>query len=217
MRLEGAIFDMDGTLLDSMHVWKNYGAEYLKGKGIFPKKSLRERLTPLTLTQAAEVFRSDFGVKDPVNTIERDVNKLVEDEYFHKVLPKDGVPEMLRAFKDAGVKMCIATATDRYLVEAAMERTGLAEFFCGIFTCGEVGSGKTEPEIFERALKLLGTSKERTAVFEDSWYAMETAQNAGFPIVAIYDIHAKKYEELIRGAADVYLEDVCTWRDSIEI
>ena len=173
--LRGAIFDMDGTLLDSMYVWKDFDKRYFESLGLEATEDLRDRIAPLTLEQAAELFRRDFGVTESVPEIVDHVNALVEEEYFCRVQPKKGIPEMLQAFEDAGVRMCVATATDRYMVEAALRRTGLARYFGKIFTSTEVGSSKREPETFELALAYLGTKREETYVFEDSLYAVQAA------------------------------------------
>ncbi len=217
MVFKGAIFDMDGTLLDSMHVWKTFGKEYLKSKGFFPKDNITDSFAPLTLKEAAERMRTDYGISDSVPIIESDVNALVENEYFNEILPKEGVAEMLKAFHKAGIRMCIATVTDRYLAEAVLERTGLIGYFKEIFTSGETGAGKNEPKMFELALSSLGTPKKETFVFEDSWYAIKTAKAAGFPVAAVYDRHSNHREEEIRAIADVYLESIMQWRDKLPL
>lgn len=217
MVIKGAIFDMDGTLLDSMYVWKSFGKEYLRRKGIFTKDDMRDKLAPMTLKQAAEMFRSDFGITDSVAQIESDVNKIVEDEYFYKIMPKEGVVELLDAFSAAGIRMCVATLTDRYLVEAVFKRTGLLGYFEKIFTCSELGISKNDPAVFEMAREALGTPKEHTVVFEDSRYAMKTAKGSGFPVVAVKDEYTHYCEAEIRELADVYLETVTEWKKKLVI
>ena len=120
---------------------------------------------------------------------------------------KAGVKELLAQLQGSKVKLCIATATDRYLVEAAFERCGVLSCFGEIFTCNEVGHGKDEPEIFEAALRFLGTKKAETVVFDDALYAIKAAKAAGFPVAAVYDSHEKNQEE-IRALSDLYLKDL---------
>ena len=210
--LRGAIFDMDGTLLDSMYVWRDFDREYLKRKGVELREDLRAKIAPLTLPQAAELFQRDYGVKDDIDTIVNEVNSMVEQEYFYKVPAKEGIPEMLEEFYRAGVKMCVATATDRYLVEAALSRVGIAKYFGRIFTSTEIGSSKREPKTFEIALEYLGTPKEETYIFEDSCYAVQAAKKFGYNVVAVRDRHSEKYEKEIIAAADIYLETIPQWR-----
>ena len=101
--------------------------------------------------------------------------------------------------------MCVATATDRFLIEAALKRNGILSYFEDVLTCEEVGAGKNEPIIYEKALELLGTDKSDTLVFEDAHYAIVTAKKAGFKIVAIQDDAEKRHEEKIKALSDVYI------------
>ena len=131
---------------------------------------------------------------------------MLERYYRFEVSMRPGVAELLAQLQASGVKLCIATATDRYLVEAALERCGVLSCFGAIFTCNEVGHGKDEPDIFEEALRFLGTEKAETVVFDDALYAVRTAKEAGFPVAVIYDSHEKSQEGL-RALADFYIED----------
>lgn len=131
---------------------------------------------------------------------------MLERYYRFEVSLKPGVAELLAQLQASGVKLCIATATDRYLVETALERCGVLSCFGAIFTCNEVGHGKDEPDIFEEALRFLGTEKAETVVFDDALYAVRTAKEAGFPVAVIYDSHEKNQEGL-RALADFYIED----------
>ncbi len=215
--LKGAIFDMDGTLLDSMYVWRDFDREYLRRHGIDTEEDLRDRIAPMTLPQAAVFFRERFGLPYTVEEIIDQVNSQVEEEYFYKVQPKPGIPEMVKAFYEAGVKMCIATATDRYLAEAALKRTGLLQYFSKIFTSTEIGSSKREPKTFQIALEYLGTPKDETYVFEDAAYAVMAAKSFGFHVVAIKDPHSSHHGPEIRETADILLDDISRWREKIEL
>lgn len=207
MKITGAIFDMDGTLLDSMHVWENTGEDILQGLHITPRDDLREKLRPLSLRQAAEYLISEYGAPYTVSQVVEHVNRNLEHQYREVVLPKPGVTEFLESLKRQGVPMCVATATAPHLTHAALRRTGLLPYFKGVFTCPEVGKGKDSPEIFLRALDCLGTGKATTPVFEDALFAMETAKRAGFPVVGIYDASAEEQQAQIRALCDVYARD----------
>ena len=132
---------------------------------------------------------------------------MLERYYRFEVPLKPGAAELLERLRQDGVKLCIATATDRHLVEAALDRCGVLSCFGEIFTCNEVGHGKDEPDIFEEALRFLGTEKAETVVFDDALYAVRTAKEAGFPVAAVYDSHEKAQDQ-IRMLADVYLEEL---------
>ena len=202
--LTGAIFDFDGTLLDSMFIWDTIGEDYLRTLGKEPHEDLKETFMTLTLEEAAEYYREHYKVTLSVAEIVDSINTMVEGIYRTKVTLKPGVMAYLRLLKESGVKMCVATVTDRYLVEDTLERLGILHYFSEIFTCAEVGYGKDKPIIYQKALEHLGTVKEETFVFEDSLFALETAKTDGFPTVGVYDMHESRQEEMKR-LADCYV------------
>ena len=202
--LTGAIFDFDGTLLDSMFIWDTIGEDYLRTLGKEPHEDLKETFMTLTLEEAAEYYREHYKVTLSVTEIVDSINAMVEGIYRTKVTLKPGVMAYLRLLKERGVKMCVATVTDRYLVEDTLERLGILHYFSDIFTCAEVGYGKDKPIIYQKALEHLGTAKEETFVFEDSLFALETAKTDGFPTVGVYDMHESRQEEMKR-LADCYV------------
>lgn len=206
MSIQGAVFDVDGTLLDSMSVWDTAGEKYLRSIGYEPRENLNEVFKNMSLLQAARYYRTEYGVTLGEDEIVDGVNAMLEQYYRFETPLKAGVRELLALLRKKGVRMCIATATDRYLVEAALDRCGVLSCFGQIFTCGEVGHGKDEPHIFEEALRFLGTERERTVVFDDALYAVRTAKVAGFLVAAVCDSHEKE-QESIRALADLYLED----------
>ena len=202
--LTGAIFDFDGTLIDSMFIWDTIGEDYLRTLGKEPHEDLKETFMTLTLEEAAEYYREHYKVTLSVTEIVDSINAMVEGIYRTKVTLKPGVTDYLRLLKERGVKMCVATVTDRYLVEDTLERLGILHYFSEIFTCAEVGYGKDKPIIYQKALEHLGTAKEETFVFEDSLFALETAKIDGFPTVGVYDMHESRQEEMKR-LADCYV------------
>ena len=204
--IKGAIFDLDGTLLDSMFIWDTIGEEYLRSLGKEPHEDLKETFMTLTLEEAAVYYREHYGVTLSVKEIVDGVNSMVEQTYRTKVTLKPGIPEYLAWLKENGVRMCVATVTDRYLVEETLERLGVRHYFSEIFTCAEVGFGKDKPIIYQKALEHLGTSKDETYVFEDMLFALNTAKTDGFPTVGIYDRHEAHQDEL-KGLADYYVLD----------
>ena len=207
MRIRGAIFDVDGTLLDSMFIWDTIGEAYLRSIGYQPKENLNETFKNMSLHQAARYYQTEYGVTRSIDEIMDGVNAMLERYYRFEVPLKPGVAELLERLRQGGVRLCIATATDRHLVEAALDRCGVLSCFGEIFTCNEVGHGKDEPDIFEEALRFLGTEKAETVVFDDALYAVRTAKEAGFPVAAVYDSHEKAQDQ-IRMLADVYLEEL---------
>lgn len=204
--IRGAIFDFDGTLFDSMFIWKTAGDVYLRSLGKEPEKELQKKLKTMSLRQSAAYMQRAYSLSASVEEIMEGINHTVENFYFNTVQPKPDVIPFLERMKAQGIKMCIATATDRYQVEAALRRCGMDLFFSDIFTCSDVGHGKDEPVIFRRALEHLQTTKVDTAVFEDAFHALQTASDDGFITVAIYDSHEERQKEL-RRLADFFLDD----------
>lgn len=206
MAIKGAIFDMDGTLLDSMHVWIDIAPRYLKTKGITVSEEQRKLLGTMLLHDMSNYFIDHFGFTMTVDEIVAEIDSMVEDSYFYDVEVKPGIPELLQELRERGVKMCVATASDRYLVESALKRTGILNFFDRVFTCGEYNVDKKTPDIFEIALESLGTPKSETYVFEDTLTSVKTVKDAGFPLVAVRDKWSEKHRDQIKALADFYVD-----------
>jgi len=204
--IRGAIFDFDGTLFDSMFIWEHAGEMYLRSIGKKPDADLHSVLKPMSLYQSAVYLKERYALALSTEQIMHGVNRTVEHFYFHTVQPKPGAAQLLEELAARGVRMCIATATDRYQVEAALSRCGLRHFFSEIFTCTQVGSGKDRPQIFRMAMEHLGTDRISTIVFEDAWHAVRTAKEDGFLVAAVYDPY-ESMQEGIRSSADIYLPD----------
>ena len=209
--IEGAIFDVDGTLLDSMMVWANIGTDYLRSLGYEPRENLNETFKSMSLYQAARYYQAEYGVTLSTDEIIAGVNSRIGQFYREKAQLKPGVAEFLWNLRENGVKMCIATATDRPLVEAALDRCGVLGFFSDIFTCFSVGHGKDEPVIYRAAAEHLHTSKARTVVFEDALYAARTAKRDHFVTAAVRDVYEKHQTEL-QTCADIYITDFTDWQ-----
>lgn len=204
--LKGAIFDLDGTILDSMFIWDTIGEDYLRSLGKEPKENLKETFKAFTLEQAAKYYRENYGVVLSVNEIVDGVNKMVERYYAETVKLKPDIEVFLEKLKAKGIKMCIATVTDKPLVETALNRLGIRNYFYEIFTCASVGHSKEEPHIYREAQKHLNTEKGETVVFEDALHALKTAKADGFVTVGVFDIHEENQEEL-KTIADYYIEN----------
>ena len=204
--IQGVIFDLDGTLFDSMFIWDTAGEVYLRSIGKEPEADLQKTLKPMSLLQSAQYIREKYHIPLSVEEIMDGVNRTVEGFYFHTVEPKPGVIAFLEELHRRNIKMCIATATDRYQVEAALQRCGMRLLFSEIFTCTEVGSGKDRPEIFRKAMEYLQTDRSTTAVVEDAYHAAYTAKRDGFMVVGVYDSHESRQQELLR-LTDLFLAD----------
>lgn len=204
--LKGLIFDFDGTLFDSMFIWDTAGEVYLRSIGKEPEADLQKFLKPMSLLQSAQYIREKYDIPLSVEDIMDGVNRTVEGFYFHTVEPKPGVIDFLDELHRMNIKMCIATATDRYQVEAALQRCKMRHLFSEIFTCTEAGSGKDRPDIFRKAMEHLQTDRSNTAVVEDACHAAFTAKQDGFLVVGVYDSYESRQRELLQ-IADTFLPD----------
>lgn len=196
--LRGAIFDLDGTLLDSMPVWNTSASTYLLSIGLMPWPGVDAAVSHLSLQQVACYFQTAYGVALTERQIVDGILALIRRFYETEVRPKPGVPAFLRELSQRNVKMCIATATDVSLAKAALARCGLLDYFIDIISCADVGSGKDQPLIYREALARLGTFRSETLVFEDALHALQTAKADGFLTVAVHDDSEPDWERCKR-------------------
>lgn len=212
MNLKGAIFDLDGTLLDSMPCWDSIGKDYLKRKGRVPPENLNEILAAMNLAQSARYFKREYSIPDSEEEIMNEIIGLIEDHYLFTVPLKAAVIPVLDSLHKNHVRMCVATATDSRLAKAALERLGALKYFDFIFTCSDAGMGKDQPEFFLKVLELLKTPKHETMVFEDALHAIKSAKAAGLLVTAVYDESAHRQQEGIKSLADMYLNSFEDWK-----
>lgn len=207
MKLKCAIFDFDGTLFDSMPIWDDVPALFLKLHGKEPKPTTREDVRPLSIYQSACFMKAEFALDISVEEIMGQMADVVRDFYLKKVLPKPFAEDLLKRFISENVGICVATASGRLLIEGALKRCGLDQYFDAIFTCDEIGHGKDEPVIYRLAMEHFGASRDDTIVFEDALHAAKTAKADGFIVAGVYDESEKSKEELIE-LADYYFDDL---------
>ena len=188
--IDGVIFDLDGTLLNSLGAWEHSGSNFVRTQGFEPPASLDEELVSLSLLDGAKLIKERYQLSQSPEEILTLTLRPIRQHYFDDILPFPGVPETLARLKAQGVKMAVATASDRELAEVALRRLGLRDYFEFIITCDEVGVGKSSPKVYEEALRRLGTPKARTLVAEDALHALQTAHKAGFPTAAIEEVHS---------------------------
>ncbi len=206
MKLKCAIFDFDGTLFDSMFIWDMVGEVYLRSIGKEPKPSMREDIRALSLYQSSCYFKEEYNIDLSVEEIMAGINKTVENFYINEVQPKAGVVAFLNQLKQQGIVTCVATASEHYQIEAALQRCHMEHLFDTIFTCTEVGHGKDEPVIFRRAMEYFNADRDNTIIFEDALHAVETAKKDGFKVAVVFDSSEKRQTE-IQQLSDCYITD----------
>jgi len=208
---EGVIFDLDGTLIDSMGMWTTVDQLYLKSKSKEPKPELASILKKMSMNQTIKHFQEEYGIDESTEQIISEIQALAHESYQFHIPLKEGALPLLRHFQAQQTKMCIATANHRPLAEAAIQRLGLSDFMSHLLTCDEAGFSKEFPHIFHQALDMMQTPLQRTMVFEDSLHAVETAKAAGFFVVAVFDPSAEEEAAKIKQVADLYLKSLLDW------
>lgn len=204
-----AIFDMDGTLVDSMVYWKRLAGEFLEQKGVrhIPPDIL-EQIKPMTIREAMSLFLQTFGLEGSPDSLSAEANALMERHYREDVPLKPGVKEYLAALDRAGVQMCVASATAEPLMRDCLGRLGVLERFRFLLSCEAVGAGKDRPDVYLAAAERLGGSPGETAVYEDALYAAGTARRAGFYVIGVYDESAGANWPQLKALADETIFDL---------
>ncbi|MBE6805938.1 MAG: HAD family hydrolase [Ruminococcaceae bacterium] len=210
MEIKSAIFDMDGTLVDSLMVWdvlwQKFGDKYLGGRPFAPTPEDDKAIRTLPLKNAMELVHTNYNIGKSGQELLDETNEMMVDFYSNTVQLKSGVKEFLENLYNKGVKMCIASATAPNLVKIAMDHCELNKYFPKVFSCGDLGLGKDKPDIYLLAQQYLGTEISETWVFEDSFVAIKTAHDIGMNTVGIYD-KFNPYQEEIKKIANHYIAD----------
>ena len=206
--IKGVIFDIDGVLLDSMGIWKDLGARYLRNRGKEPEEGLFEKLFSMSMEQAAEYLREHYLLKETKEEIAEGIQNMLRDFYYFEVKAKNGAAELMEDFKRKGIRMTAATSSPRDHVERALERNGLLQYIEKIYTSAEVGSSKHSPEIYYLAAEFMGLNRDQVFVFEDSLYALRTASLAGFFTTGVFDEEGEPDQKGLEEAADIYIREL---------
>lgn len=206
MKITGAIFDFDGTLFDSMHVWKGIKYNFFESIGIKLTKEDEEAFKGLFLRELFHLAIERFNLKYTYEELLEKLFVYIKSRYLAETEPKNDIIEFLERLKSKGVKMGIATATGEMALVAVLEKYGMLHYFSPIYSTYTVGASKTEPKVYDVVLDELGTEKETTWVFEDALYAAKTAKANGYNVVGIYDVSEPKQDEL-KELVDIYIHD----------
>ena len=217
--IKGAIFDMDGTLVDSLMLWdvlwEKFGIKFLNREGFRPLKDDDKIVRTKTLKDAMDHIHSVYNIGSSGEELLETANELMIDFYSNDVELKKGVSEFLEYCYNRGIRMCIASATDISLIKLAVEHLKIGKYFVKILSCAEIGKGKDQPDIYLKALETLGTSIEETYIFEDSHIAIDTAYKIGMKTVGIYDKYNYGQEEM-KKIATVYIAEDETLKKLID-
>lgn len=206
MNITGAIFDFDGTLFDSMHIWKGIKYKYLDRLGLKLTKEDEAAFNGLYLRESLILAKERFNLDKSYEELLCDFFGYLKERYLTESEPKNDIIPFLEKLKEKGVRMGIATATGEPALEAVLKKYGMLDYFSAIYSTYTVGASKTEPKVYDVVLEKLGTDKNSTWVFEDALYAAKTAKANGYNVVGIYDKSEENNEEL-KQLVDIYIRN----------
>lgn len=205
--IKAALFDLDGTLVDSMWIWKSIDIEFLGKYNIDLPDELQKEIEGMSFTETAVYFKNRFELKESLEEIKSIWNQMAYDKYSTQVPMKKGALSFLEYLKSNGIKLGIATSNSAELVTAVIKAHRLDNIFDSIRTACEVNAGKPSPDIYLQVARDLGVTPEECLVFEDIPMGILAGKNANMKVCTIFDDFSKDAEEEKRSLADYYIRD----------
>ncbi len=209
--VKAAIFDYDGTLLDSMNMWRTVPSSYIRKRGYEPDMDFDRRARYMSLEESAEEFRKMYGLTDSDEEILDGIMDMVYDFYRYELQPKAGAVDFVRKLKEEGLRLCIATMTPSKMIRAANRRLGIEDCFDEVFSCSDWKLNKSTPEIYHIASAHMGTVPEETLVFEDMSVAARTAHNAGYIVIGLADSVSAEDRDAVIENSDMFMDEFSEW------
>lgn len=206
-RYDGVIFDMDGSLVDSMWVWKAIDIEFLGKHGYEVPENFQKDLGGMSLKEMSYYFKERFGIPNSPEEIQEEWNRMAMDKYQHEVPLKPGAGALLRYLKDHGIRCGIATSNSRKLVEALLKSLDIQDIFDTVITGDEVTKGKPDPEIYLLASSRMGTDPGRCLVFEDIIPGIQAGLRAGMEVCSVFDRNSQSSQDQKEALAHYSIRD----------
>ena len=205
-KFKAAIFDMDGTLLDTMYIWRNLTREYLNSKNIPIPEEIRDKLVTMGITKVVNLLQEYFQLGLTADELREELYAVLGDYYRNNSVLKPGALSMLKKLQERNVATVILSATPEHLLRIALRKVDIEKYFShGILSCASMKYTKFQPESFYTVIEHLKVDKDDVMVFEDAWYAANTAKQAGLTVAMIAEPTELKVEET-RQLADFYVE-----------
>ena len=205
--IKACIFDLDGTLVDSMWMWPDIDREYLNRFGIEYDDNLKNEIDGISFHETAVYFKNKFGISDSVEKICKDWEDMAYDKYKYEVKEKPGCKKFLEHLRSKGIKMGIATSNNRSMVDVVLESLDMEGFFEVITTSDEVKRGKPAPDVYLTTANLLNVEPKNCLVFEDVVAGIMAGKSAGMKVCAIEDDFTKEVRQKKKELSDYYIVD----------
>ena len=199
---KAVIFDLDGTLMDSMWLWTDIDIEYLGRYGFALPPDLQKSIEGMSFTETAYYFKERFSIPDSIEEIKEEWKQMAFHKYAYEVRMKPGALSFLKRLRKAGIRMAIASSNSRDLIIACLKNNGIESYFDYIVTSCEVAKGKPAPDIYLHAAGLLQTHPKECFVFEDIPMGILAGKNAGMRVCAVEDSFSENQRDEIRKLAD---------------
>ena len=201
-KYEAVIFDLDGTLIDSMGVWLKIDEEFLGKRGFESSKDYAEQINARSFRDAAKYTIERFSLDDSVEDLMNEWNEMALYEYSHNIKLKNGAKEYIQALKNKNIKIGLATSCSNFLFEPLLKNNDIYDYFDVLCSTEEVACGKEGPDIFLYTADKMNIKPENCLVFEDILIAMKSAKKAGMDVFGVYDHFSKEQWEEIKKIAD---------------
>jgi HAD superfamily hydrolase (TIGR01509 family) len=203
--IKAAIFDLDGTLIDSMWVWGKIDVDYLRKRNINMPADLRDHITHLSFEETAKYFKSRFNLTDSVQEIMTEWNEMAFEQYSNNICLKPGVKSFLNTLRKNNIKIGLATSNSNALLEVVLRNTKIYHYFDTITTTNEVSRGKNFPDVYLLAAQKLDVPPQNCLVFEDILPAVLGAKAAGMKVIGVEDDASLHQKKEIIGIADMFI------------
>lgn len=204
--VEAVLFDLDGTLIDSMWIWRAIDIEFLGERNILMPENLQKEIEGKSFHETAVYFKNQFGLTEDLEEIKAIWNKMAFEKYAHGMRLKEGADRFLNLLQQKGIKMAIATSNSRPLATACLEDIGIFSYFESIVTGCEVQNGKPQPDIYLKAAKNLGINPKKCLVMEDVPMGILAGNRAGMRTCAVYDSFSEHMDDEKKKLADYYIK-----------